>query len=253
MQKRRLANTNIDVSVIALGTVKLGRNQGVKYPSAFLLPSDKEAKTLLHVARDVGINLLDTAPAYGVSEERLGKLIQGERHDWVISTKAGEEFVNGESQFDFSKAAIRKSVERSLKRLKTDYLDIVLIHSNGDDERIITEENVFDTLAILKNEGKLRAYGMSTKTIQGGLLTLQYADIAMVTYHQDYTDEKEIIDLAHKNKKSIFIKKALASGHIKTNSITENLQFILATAGVTSIVLGTINPVHLRENVHEIG
>ena len=71
-------------------TVKLGRNDGVKYPEPFSIPDDKEAHALLAAAKSLGINLIDTAPAYGTSEERLGTLLAGEREDWIICTKVGE-------------------------------------------------------------------------------------------------------------------------------------------------------------------
>ncbi len=92
MELRPLGATSLSVSPLGLGTVKFGRNVGVKYPQPFDLPSDQEALTLLATAWDLGINLLDTAPAYGVSEERLGRLLQHCRRDWVIVTKVGEEF-----------------------------------------------------------------------------------------------------------------------------------------------------------------
>lgn len=248
LQKRCLSSVDIAVSVVGLGTVKFGRNTGVKYPQTFHLPSDEEIRTLLATAQSLGINLLDTAPAYGDSEERLGKLLRGFRQEWIISTKAGEEFVNGDSFFDFSPAAIRSSVERSLQRLQTDYLDIVFVHSDGNDERIIKEQNVFSVLADLKTAGKIRAYGMSTKTIAGGLLTIDYADAAMVSFNPEYQAEKEIITYAEKKKKSIFIKKAFASGHL-SSSFPLALQYILKERGVTSVVIGTIHPKHLRDNV----
>jgi aryl-alcohol dehydrogenase-like predicted oxidoreductase len=156
MQINRLGKTDIDVSLVGLGTVKLGRQQGVKYPHAFTLPSDAEILHLLDCAAELGINLLDTAPAYGTSEERLGALLHGQRHRWILSTKAGEEFDGTNSHYDFSSQAITASVERSLQRLRTDYLDIVLIHSNGEDVRIIEEDHVFSTLAALKKAGKIR-------------------------------------------------------------------------------------------------
>ena len=254
MQKRRLGQTEIDVSVLGLGTVKFGRNEGVKYPESFDLPQENDLKNLLSIARESGINLIDTAPAYGVSEERLGRLLSGARHEWIISTKAGEEFSQGESQFDFSADAIRKSIERSLKRLKTDYLDIVLIHSNGDDLRLIEEEAVFSTLSLLKREGKLRAFGMSTKTVEGGLRTIELADLAMVAFNPVYTDEKDVIRAANKQHKGILVKKAFASGHLEKLRVgaSGSLQFILNEPGVSSIIIGTINPAHLKKNIEAI-
>jgi len=250
LQKRRLGQTDIEVSVIGLGTVKIGRNQAVKYPAAFSLPSNKEVADLLAIASTLGINLIDTAPAYGTSEERLGNLLQANRHDWVICTKVGEEFSNGESHFDFSERHIIQSIERSLKRLQTDYLDIVLVHSNGDDQMIIEQEKVFSSLEKFKTAGKIRAFGMSTKTVAGGLMTVASSDVAMVTYHPNYQDEREVIAKAYEKQKGIFIKKAFASGHlVKAQSIAATLEFILAEKGVTSVIIGTINPEHLRENV----
>lgn len=250
LQKRWIGQSDIEVSVIGLGTVKFGRNQGVKYPQAFSLPSDHDITNLLSCARELGINLLDTAPAYGTSEERLGKLLQGSRNDWVITTKVGEEFVDGQSHFAFSKQAINQSVERSLTRLRTDYLDIVLVHSNGDDERIIHEDDVFNTLQSLKQSGKIRAYGMSTKTVAGGLKTIDYADVAMVSFNPNYQKERDVIAYANQHQKGIFIKKALASGYLQTlGSVSDVMRFILAESGVTSVIVGTLSPKHLQENV----
>ena len=253
MQKRKIANTDIEVSLLGLGTVKFGRNQGVKYPDAFELPDDQSLSNLLSVAAEIGINFIDTAPAYGVSEERLGKLLQGQRQQWVVASKAGEEFVNGQSSFDFSAAAVTRSVERSLCRLQTDYLDVVLIHSSGEDEEIIVKHGVFDTLSKLKEKGMIRAYGMSTKTVAGGLMAIDQADLAMVAFYPGYADERAVIAHAHQKGKGIIIKKALASGHLnklaKENPVAASMRYIFAEQGVTSVVVGTINPVHLRENV----
>lgn len=249
MQRRRIGSTEIEVSLIGLGTVKFGRNQGVKYPQPFDLPTDQALQSLLAAASELEINLLDTAPAYGTSEERLGKLLHGQRQRWVLSTKVGEEFIAGGSLFDFSKAAIINSVERSLQRLQTDYLDIVLVHSDGADERIIQEDGVFSTLEQLKQAGKIRAYGMSTKTVAGGKLTLDLADVAMVSYNADYTDEEVVLEYALQKQKSIFIKKALGSGHLDAATA---LPFVLNAPGVTSVIVGTINPEHLRANAELI-
>lgn len=252
MQKCFIGNSDIAVSRVGLGTVKLGRNTGVKYPASFALPTDKEMADLLAVAEELGINLLDTAPAYGSSEERLGHWLRNhDRKRWIICTKVGEEFIQGEPHYYFSSPDVIKSIERSLKRLHTDYLDIVLVHSNGDDQRIIEQENIFTTLESLKQAGKIRLYGMSTKTRAGGLLTIGSADLAMVTLNPTDTNDRGVIAYAYQKQKGIFIKKALASGHM-CYSIEENMQFIFSEPGVTSVIMGTLNPLHLQENVNAV-
>jgi len=252
----KLGDTGIDVSIIGLGTVKFGRNQGVKYPSAFDLPSDTEMAHLLDHAKQLGVNFLDTAPAYGTSEERLGRWLKqtGGRADWVIASKFGETFVDGVSLFDFSREAAWRSIDESLRRLQTDYLDLVLVHSNGDDVDIINKHKVFDTLAALKKSGKIRAFGMSTKTVEGGFLAVENSDVVMVTYNPLETEEQAVIAHAHKLGKGVLIKKALASGHINNiskegNPVEKSIRFIMDQPGVSSIVIGTLNPQHLEEVV----
>lgn len=253
MKFRTLGSTGMNVSVLGFGTVKLGRNQGVKYPETFAIPEDREAQALLHLARDLGINLVDTAPAYGNSEERLGKLLKGQRQNWIICSKSGEEFVNGESLFDFSEEHTIYSVERSLKRLNTDYLDLVLIHSDGNDMDILQNTPALETLAKLKQQGKIRAIGMSTKTVAGGLWAAKHSDVVMVTYNLKEQDEREVLDFCQQNQKGVLIKKALCSGHLPAGShadpVASSLQFVLQHGGVGSAIIGTISPQNLRHNV----
>src|SRR6187551_1536728 len=101
LPKRPLGSTGFQVSVLGLGTVKFGRNQKIKYPT-FELPTDRAICQLLDDAQRYGINLLDTAPAYGIAEERLGALLGTRHSEFIIITKCGEEFVNGQSNYDFS-------------------------------------------------------------------------------------------------------------------------------------------------------
>jgi len=253
---RPLGSTGMDVSAIGLGTVKLGRNQGVKYPRSFNLPDDNAMDALLRSAKDIGVNLLDTAPAYGCSEERLGRWLKksGNRFDWILSSKFGETFVDGVSSFDFSRQSALESIDRSLKRLQTDYLDLVLVHSDGNDVEIIEKHDVFGTLQELKNAGKIRAYGMSTKTVEGGLRAVEHSDVVMVTYGPHEQNEQPVIAHAHKMGKGVLIKKALASGHLEKIShsgspVADAVQFVLSEDGVSSIVIGTLNPTHLEEAV----
>lgn len=255
MELKKIADTDIWVSPIGLGTVKFGRNQQVKYPTAFSLPDDETITRLLEEAHAMGINLIDTAPAYGTSEKRIGKLLPHSRHDWVISTKVGEQFINGQSQFNFSKNSVNESIENSLRQLKTDYLDIVLIHSNGEDEKILLQTDVFNTLQKLKEKGKIRAIGISSKTVRGGLLAFELGcDVAMVAFNPLYEEELPVIKKATALNKSIFIKKAFSSGHLNEFKNKKPVEYIFnhiyKWPAVSSIVIGTINEKHLKGNIN---
>ena len=263
LPKRPLGKTGMEVSTLGLGTVKLGRNQGVKYPQRFKIPDDKEAAALLALAKDQGINLIDTAPAYGNSEQRLGKLLKGQRHDWLICTKVGEDFIDGQSVFNFSPEYTRSSVENSLRRLDSEVLDIVLIHSDGNDEAILQRHGTLNALAELKKEGKIRAIGMSTKTVAGGLLAAQQGDVVMITWNLNHRDEIPVADYCQQHGKGVLIKKALASGHAIVDAapgdsschdpVQQSFTMIFAHPGVSSAIVGTINPQHLCANISACG
>lgn len=252
MKLRRLGRTDCLVSPIALGTVKIGRNTGVRYPQAFVLPDDAALDRLLGTARELGINLLDTAPAYGSSEERLGRWLRGgRRQDWVLCTKCGEDFDGVQSRFDFSPAHTRASVERSLRRLGTDYLDIVLLHSNGDDLAILDDSGALEMLRQLRHEGLVRAFGISAKTLPGALRAAQCCDVAMLAYNPEDTSMAPALAACAAEGCAVLVKKAFGSGHLCTtpDGVRGCLQTIYAAPGIASVVIGTLNAQHLRENV----
>jgi aryl-alcohol dehydrogenase-like predicted oxidoreductase len=255
-QRKNIAETGLAVSPLGLGTVKLGRTAGVKYPDSFKIPDDMQTLKLLSQASELGINLIDTAPAYGNSEQRLGQLLPKLNREWVIATKVGELFNAdlAQSHYNFTAEFIKQSVEQSLKNLRRDVLDIVLIHSDGNDQRIIQHLGVLEILNDLKQQGLIRATGMSTKTVNGGLLALQQSDIAMVMHNLGYQDEQAVLDQAATSNKAVFIKKALNSGHLaRSSSVTDPVQAsfdtIYQNPAVTSIIIGTITPSHLTSNV----
>jgi aryl-alcohol dehydrogenase-like predicted oxidoreductase len=248
---RPLGKTGLQVSALGLGTVKLGRDQGVKYPQGFTIPDDRAATALLNQALDLGINLIDTAPAYGNSEQRLGKLMKGQRQRWLICSKVGEEFEGGESRFDFSPEHTRASVERSLRRLHTDVIDIVLVHSDGDDMAIIEKWGTLQALDELKSAGLIRSFGMSTKTVQGGQAAAHAADIVMLTYNLAQREESAVLDTCRELGKGALIKKALASGHLAPmgNPVQASMDLVFAHPGTSAAIVGTITPGHLAANV----
>ncbi len=252
MRKQLLGQTDIVVSALGLGSVKFGRNTGVKYPWKFNLPTDKEIINLLALAQDLGINVLDTAPAYGESEQRLGKLLT-QRENWVLMSKVGECFVDDQSSFNYSKQFTIKSIHQSLQKLGTDYLDIVFVHSDGNDLAIIENEAVFTALEELKSQGIIRALGLSGKTTAGGLWAIEHCDVVMATRNQHSHQDDAVLDKAKILNKGIVIKKGLESGHVDPKAggigVEQAMEYVFSHPAVNSLIVGTINPEHLRENV----
>lgn len=249
MVKRQLGDTGINVSPLGLGTVKFGRNQGVKYPQGFDLPDEAFLAALLSQAKDLGINMLDTAPAYGLSEERLGRLLKGQREDWVVVGKAGEDFEDGESSYNFAPQHLEQSLYRSLQRLQTDYIDVFMLHSDGNDVENLSDD-VIATLLRFKERGLVRAVGASTKTADGGLRTLEHLDVVMAMYTADYKDEQPVLDFAATHNKGVLLKKVLSSGH--NANIEDAFKFAFGHDGTTAAIVGTINPENLKANVAAI-
>ena len=242
----KLGRCNLETGRISLGTVKFGRNTDVKYPKKFELPEDKVIVDLLSEALELGVNLLDTAPAYGNSEQQIGQLLPGRRQDWILCTKTGEQYAAGKSSYDFSRHAVTDSVAQSLRHLKTDYLDIVLIHSNGDDLSILHQTDAFTTLERLKEKGDIRYIGMSTTSAEGSVAALDVSDVLMLTLNLEDQSNIDVITAAEKKGTGILLKKVFASGH---QTPEENLTFALGQRGVHSAVVGTIDSGHLKENV----
>jgi aryl-alcohol dehydrogenase-like predicted oxidoreductase len=153
---RRLGNSGLVVSVIGLGTNNLGMK----------LDMD-DSREVVHAALDEGITLFDTADAYGASEERLGELLQGKRDDIVIATKFGSDSRargndNGEDWgARGSRRYIRRAVESSLRRLRTDWIDLYQMHRPDPDTPI---QETLSALDDLVHEGKVRYIGSSNFT-----------------------------------------------------------------------------------------
>lgn len=257
MELRPLGSTGLRVSPIGLGTVKLGRDRGLKYAAPARIPSDDEAVALLRTAHQLGVNLIDTAPAYGTSEERLGKLLYAvaPRQAWVLCTKAGEEFdpTSATSRYDFSPAAITASVERSLRRLGTDRLDIVLLHFGGSDDtdaKVLAKGEAIGALRDLRRRGSIRCIGASTGTAEGARLAVEHGDVVMLTLNPNAQQDRPWIEAACQRGLGVLIKKPLGSGH--ATDPAEALRMALATPGVSSAVIGTSSAANLRANVAAI-
>lgn len=253
----QLGNSGVRVSRVGLGTVKLGRSAGLKYVEPVRIPGDDEAEGLLRAARELGVMLIDTAPAYGVAEERLGVLLYrvAPREAWTLCTKAGERFEAagngglGLSSYDFSPAAITASIESSLRKLGTDHLDLALLHfasSVEEEHAIIREGAALLALQRLKEAGKIRAIGASCAHVGAALDASATCDVVMLTLNSEDRSMLPAIELARQRGVGVLIKKPLASGRIAAR---QGLKLVLDTPGVQSAILGTTSAAHLREAV----
>lgn len=160
MEKRILGNTNIEISPVGLGCMGLSH--------AFGTPLEKaEAAEKIQAAYDMGYTFFDTAECYtgtnpdgttAYNEEAVGQGIKPFRDKIVLATKCGVKFTDKGMELDSSPAAIRKAIEGSLRRLQTDYIDLYYQHRVDPK---VEPEVVADTMAKLKKEGKIRAWGIS--------------------------------------------------------------------------------------------
>lgn len=167
MNYQKLGNTDIDVSVVSLGTWALGGG-------SVWTDQDSTAegtKNLLSACKEYGINYIDTAPVYGtgVSEELLGQALKGRRSDFVLQSKCSLNWRQEGGNFhyerdgytvnnDTRRSAIKKDVEDSLRRMQTDYLDSVIVHYVCSSFPV---EETVSALEELVKEGKIRTYGLS--------------------------------------------------------------------------------------------
>lgn len=157
MKKRKLGRSGLEVSSIGLGCM------GMSYGYGTVLDKN-EMISLIHKAIEMGITLFDTAEVYGpyINEELLGEALKPYREKVIISTKCGIKVVNGNQVLDGRPEVIRDSVEGSLKRLKTDVIDLYYLHHADPNVPI---EAVADTMKSMIKEGKIKHWGLSEAVI----------------------------------------------------------------------------------------
>ncbi|WP_273566344.1 aldo/keto reductase [Maribacter halichondriae] len=158
MNYRKIPNTDLDVSTVALGTWAMGNDFWGDI-------DDQESIDAIQASIDAGINFIDTAPAYGAghAEKVVAKAIEGKRDKIIIATKTGVIRTKTEFIRDLSPANIQKDMEESLRRLKTDFIDLYYIH--WPDTNTPLEDSV-NTLIKLKAQGKFRHLAVSNFTTE---------------------------------------------------------------------------------------
>ncbi|MGN6330497.1 MAG: aldo/keto reductase [Motilibacteraceae bacterium] len=146
MQRRAFGSSGLEVSVVGLGAGHIGEESY----------DDATAARLLHAALDAGITFIDTARGYGASEERIGRHLRGRRDEVVLSTKVGYDVPGTE---DWTAAAVRGGVDRALRVLQTDVLDVVFLHSCPLE--VLERGEVVQALLAQREAGKVRVAGYS--------------------------------------------------------------------------------------------
>ena len=216
MQMRQLGNTGLKVSVVGIGGWQMGgpdTPDGIGYGWGDV--DDDRSVRIIHRAEELGVNLIDTADAYGNghSEEVVGRALEGRRDRWIIATKGGrikDPSRRGEYK-DYSAAHMRVACEASLRRLRTDYIDLYQLHGNP------TEDQIADTmveLAKLQDEGKIRFYGISTDAVEI-IQTLQSCGpvhVAQIGYSLLRRVEKPVLDYCAQQGIGTLIRSPLSWG-----------------------------------------
>ncbi|MGP4069127.1 aldo/keto reductase [Halobacillus sp. B29] len=206
MKTRSLGNTGIQVSEVGFGAWQLGNEKD------WGKMSDNEAIDLVKAAKDSGCNFFDTAPNYGAgkSEELLGQALKGKRDQVVISSKCGHH-PNDEQNFDPER--LIASVEDSLRRLQTDYLDSLLLH-NPPFSSLHGNSPQFEVLQKLKDEGKIRAFGASVDTGKemAELLNQTESQVIEVMFNLFHQEPADAMSSAHEQGVGVITKVPLDSG-----------------------------------------
>lgn len=259
MEQRALGSTGLTTSILGFGGSEL-RGQ----------MSDDEASRLLNGLLDAGITLIDTAHCYGDSEEKIGRHVSHRRDDYVLVSKTGHKIDGVE---DWTPASARAGVEESLRRLKTDHLDVVLLHG----PRPIGTENtdLLDELDALKAEGKVRFTGISNDgdSLNWGLGTQRCEVVECSVNIADQRNLREILP-QHRLLPGLIAKRPIANAAWRfderpTGDYAEDywvrlqelaydvdlpmdefaLRFTAFAPGVSTSIVGTVKPERFTHNL----
>lgn len=149
MEYRRLGRSNLKVSALCLGTMMFADQT-----------NEAEAGRIVASARDHGVNFIDTADVYskGGSEQMVGRLIEADRQEWILATKLGNAMGSAPNRGHYSRVWMLREVEDSLRRLATDYIDILYLHRDFADENL---EEAVRAMGDLVRDGKIRYWAVS--------------------------------------------------------------------------------------------
>ncbi|MCW9035103.1 MAG: aldo/keto reductase [Rhodospirillales bacterium] len=189
MKYRALGNSSLKLSEIGFGCWGIGgRTLG---ETSYGETNDQESLEALNKALEVGINFFDTSNVYGAgkSEELIGSVATDHRDEMIIATKAGWNDYSGKN--DYSPSAITASLEASLRRLQTEYIDLLQLHNPPIDD-LETHPEIVENLENLKKHGKMREWGFSIKNPMDGLKILERYNPASLQVNFNMLDDRAL-------------------------------------------------------------
>ena len=276
LPKRRLGRTGFHVTALGLGGAHLGRT-----PDGL---DDDLAVATVHRALELGINLIDTAPMYWESERRVGLALdawharRGGRDDFFLSTKTGR---GEDGSKYYSKDETLRSVERSLRLLRTDHLDLVQVHDPTDLSDVLGPGGALDALVELKQQGVIRAIGLGTRQHEFHRRCIETGAFDVVQCFLDYnlacqTAADGVLPTAAANDVGVFNGAAVILGLLSgcdprefpergetpraielwdwaqergVDLLALNLQFCLRESRITTTLVGCANPAQVEADV----
>ncbi len=275
MRKRGFGDTKVQVTALGLGTAELGLTE----------TSQHTADRVLNAALDLGINVIDTAACYGDSEVKIGKAIAGRRDEYLLVSKCGHRTGDLQEPPEWTGEIVQASIERSLRRLQTDHLDLLLLHSCTDDQ--LDNEDMIAVLEAVKQEGLTRWIGYSgdgfaaQKAIDMGVfdaleISVSIADQASIDEHLPQAARAGLGVLAKRpvanrawgdlrDMGEFYVGYARPyAERLQAMNITPEgvgfdgswmelaLRFTVYQPGVSTAITGSRNPDHIRQNVEYV-
>ena len=227
MELRVLGGTGIEVSPITIGAWQLG---GPLFfdgkPDGHPDPGKESVIRMIHELGDLGVNSIDTAEQYsaGESERRVGAAVKGRRGQWIVSTKFGYRVAPGNTrEDDSSPGTIMPSLEGSLKRLGTDYIDICLYHCAPEIEDLDAGRAVLEEA---KTQGKIRSYGISTNNFQLLEKMVRHDAVEVIQFATNLLGENSNIwKLAQDNHLGTQMRGVMAQGRLSGKYFGQNPEF----------------------------